>query len=275
MRLQNHLLLKFLTGTLFPLLLHGFQQSHNHHQMVARAETAIGATTMIMNGTIPTGNQQYVVMKILSSDTKTNQTLIQMIPVSDKNSYEPRIVLKYQSRFPYVSISENTPNDTVVAAVIAKDEDPGPSGSVSLSIEQGNELGHFKLVSTPLTNTIQVSGAPLSRARVPEYNLTIVARDHGQPQKLSSVNLVIKLDTSTLTPLLEPQTSLRPPVTDLMYVGGMLVAIFSALIIFIIAGCALVQRPSNKKGPPPRAASSTNSRLHPSDHCLCLGLTNL
>lgn len=214
---------------------------------------------------------------------------VSITPINYTNLHEPRIELRYQSKYPFVSLDERTPNNTVVAAVVVNDEDSGPNGETSLSIEHGNELGHFKLVSTTFTNTIQVNGAPLSKQRVPEYNLTIVARDHGSPPKSSSSNLVIKLYQSsapsqtyigTANAPLEPQPSLKPPVTDLMYVGAMLVVIFSALVFLIIIGCALVQRPKNKphKGlPPSRATSATNSRLHPTDQCsaYCLGLTNL
>lgn len=238
------------------------------------------------------------------------------------NLHEPRIELRYQSHYSYVSLAESSPNNTVVAAVIVNDEDTGPNGETSLAIEQGNELNHFKLISTGVTNTIQVNGAPLSRARQAEYNLTIVARDHGSPPKASSSTLVIKLNASTvqshyssslsnnggsggynagnylhgtnsinngagnypynsqqqaqtnLNSPLDAQSSLKPPVTDLMYVGTMLVVMFSAVIILIIIGCALVQRPQkvpkggHKGQPPTRTTSASNSRIvPPTDQC--------
>lgn len=202
------------------------------------------------------------------------------------NLHEPRLELRYPSKFPYVSIDEKISNHTVVAAVIVNDEDSGPNGETSLTIEHGNELAHFKLVSTQFSNTIQVNGAPLSRSRVPEYNLTIVARDHGSPPKSSAVNLVIKLNTSSttstsssnaatpptggLSPWSEPSSN--QPVTDLMYVGLMLVVIFSALILIIIIACAIVHKPNNKKVAPPR----TTRMHHQPEHCFCVSRpTNL
>lgn len=230
------------------------------------------------NGTAPLSNQFYI--KVIHNDSKSNLSYVNIMPVNYPNHNEPRIDLRYTSKYPYVSLDERAPNNTVVAVVVVDDPDNGPSGEVSLSIEHGNELNHFRLVSTGYSNTIQVNGAPLSKHRVPEYNLLIVARDHGIPPRSSNITLVIKLTTSThqlaTNAPLEPQPNLKPPVTDLMYVGAMLVVIFSALIFLIIIGCALVQRPKSKKGPPPRATSATNSRIHPStDHCFCLGLSNL
>lgn len=182
---------------------------------------------------------QYVVLRT-QSDPKTGRpSIVNIIPITVANNYEPRIELRYQSSAPYVTLDDKSPNNTVVAGVVVFDEDSGPSGETSLSLEHGNELNHFQLVSTSLSNTIRVNGAPLSRSRVPEYNLTIVARDHGQPQKSSSVNLIIKLlESNQETPL--PQHS-KPPVTNLIYIGAMLVIIFSSLIFLIIIACAVAQ----------------------------------
>lgn len=222
-------------------------------------------------------SNQVLPKDILNKLIRNNLALLSMPHSNSTNLHEPRLELRYQSKYPFVSIDERTPNNTVVAAVVVNDEDSGPNGETSLTIEHGNELGHFKLVSTQFTNTIQVNGAPLSRLRVAEYNLTIVAQDHGSPPKSSAVNLVIKLNTS-LSPIgtnapLEPQPSLKPPVTDLMYIGLMLVVIFSAFILIVIIACALVHKPKSKIGPLPRTTSNTNSRMHPSD-CLCSGHTH-
>lgn len=254
----------------------GSQANSANSNMAAMAQAAAQAVVaQAVNGSTLNSNQ--FIIKFFHQDSKNNLAYVSILPVNYTNLHEPRIELRYQSIYPYVSIDERSPNNSVVAAVVVNDEDSGPSGETNLSIEHGNELGHFKLVSTQFTNTIQVNGAPLSKHRVPEYNLTIVARDHGSPPKFSSVNLVIKLSASQISPTnapLEPQSSSKEPVTDLIYVGLMLVIIFIVLIILIISGCVLVQRPKNKKGPPPRTTSSTNSRMHPCDHNLCLGHTN-
>lgn len=252
------------------------------------------ATVAAANGGSSAANSNQFVIKWIHNDPKNQMAYVSITPVNYTNLHEPRIELRYQSKYSFVSLDERTPNNTVVAAVVVNDEDSGPNGETTLSIEHGNELGHFKLVSTPFTNTIQVNGAPLSRHKIPEYNLTIVARDHGSPPKSSSSNLVIRLHASHYSPNsiasnnnapLEAQSSSKPPVPDLIYVGAMLVVIFSAVVFLIIISCALVQRPKNKphKGPLPptasRARSGTGSRTlsHTTDQCsaYCLGLTSL
>uniref|UniRef100_A0A6G1SGJ3 Cadherin-related tumor suppressor n=1 Tax=Aceria tosichella TaxID=561515 RepID=A0A6G1SGJ3_9ACAR len=226
------------------------------------------------------GSNQFVI-KFIHNDPKNQMAYVSITPVNYTNLHEPRIELRYQSKYPYVSMPEGSPNNTVVAAVVVQDEDTGPNGETTLSIEQGNELGHFKLVSTAFTNTIQVNG-PLSRHRVPEYNLTIVARDHGSPPKSSSSNLVIKVHQAPNQASIQPlEPSPKPPVTDLMYVGTMLVLMFAAVVILIIFGCALVQRPHkaskhSHKGPPPtRTTSASNSRIiSPTDQCSAYCMSN-
>lgn len=165
-----------------------------------------------------------------------------------------------------MSLDERSPNKTVVAIVFVSDEDTGPGGETDLAIEGGNELGHFRLVVTSLSNTIQVNGAPLSRQSIPEYNLTLVARDRGSPSKMSAVTLAIKLTSLPHAQVpLDPLPAFRPPlVSELIYAGTMLVILFSASVFFIIIGCALVQKPRCKKPPMPttavtnQAASTTN-----------------
>lgn len=177
------------------------------------------------------------------------------------NWHEPRIELRYNSRNRFVSLDERSPNKTVVAIVFVSDEDSGSGGETDLAIEGGNELGHFRLVVTALSNTIQVNGAPLSRHSIPEYNLTLVARDRGTPSRMSAVTLAIKLTSSSSAQLpLDPLPAFRPPlVSELIYAGTMLVILFSASVFFIIIGCALVQKPRGKKPPLPTNTNNTTS----------------
>lgn len=181
--------------------------------------------------------------------------------VAQSNWHEPRIELRYNSKNRFVNLEERLPNNTVVAIVFVSDEDTGPGGETTVAIEAGNELGHFKLVVTPMSNTIQVNGAPLSRQSIPEYNLTLVARDRGTPPRMSAVNLTIKLTSlpSTQSPLEPPPIFKPPPVSDLIHAGALLVILFSASVFFIIIGCALVRKPRGKKPALPEVVCRTSS----------------
>lgn len=193
-------------------------------------------------------NQNYVI-KILEIDKLTNLAYANIAPFNVTNAHEPRIELRYQSNYPYIELPENTKQNSVVAALVVNDPDTGASGETSLFIEGGNELNNFKIFSTQHSNTIQVAN-PLNKNVKSDYNLTIVARDHGTPPKQSSVNLVIKLTQATGSYTAPSSSSnawesqSKPPVTDFMYYGTMLVFIFLLLVIVIIFVCALVQRPN-------------------------------
>lgn len=174
------------------------------------------------------------------------------------NLHEPRIALRYNSKDRFVYLDETSPNNTVLAIVFVADEDTGLNGETSVAIEGGNELGHFKLVSTHISNTIQVNGAPLSKRIVPEYNLTLRARDRGMPPKMSTVNLLIKLTSSPPAEAHEPPLAFKPPpISDLIHAGTMLIIIFSASVFFVIIGCALAQKPRGKKPGPLLAPMTT------------------
>lgn len=256
------------TGSIITQNNFGLVNTNNTINMNNQTQLPILPTSQAANALLPQG--KYIFKMI----TKDNTPYLELMSVNPPNLHEPRIEFRYQTKYPgYVSMPENSPNNTVVAAVLVQDED---GNETSLSIEAGNELGHFKLVCTGHTNTVQVNG-PLARHRVPEYNLTIVARDHGTPPKSSSSNLVIKVHPApNWAPSLGPDqpSGPKPPVTDLMYVGTMLVLMFAAVVILIIFGCALVQRPqkankhTHKGQPPTRTTSATNSRIiAPTDQC--------
>lgn len=243
------------------------------------AQSSTGSSSSPANG------NQFVI-KFIHNDSRNNISYVNIVPVNYANLHEPRIDLRYNARQPWVNVDERAPNNTVVAAVLVSDPDSGPSGETSLSIEHGNELNHFKLVSTGNSNTIQVNGSPLSRLRQQEYNLLIVARDHGSPPKSSNITLVIKITSNNpLSPIayngnngynnppipVDSLQSTKPPVpTDLLNVGIMLVIVFSIIIFVFITGCAIFQRPKVKKGPPPpRTTSATNLRpiYQPQEQC--------
>ena len=106
----------------------------------------------------------------------------------DENDHDPVIIFSYpdQGQRPYPTVDEGARDNTVVAIVSVTDQDQGRNGNATMRIVRGNERGHFKLQA----GLIQVSGR-LDRERVGKYNLTIEARDHGQPFRSSKAHLII------------------------------------------------------------------------------------
>nr|XP_012234819.1 PREDICTED: cadherin-related tumor suppressor [Linepithema humile] len=109
----------------------------------------------------------------------------------DANDHDPLIKFSFIPPHAEVAnVDENTPNNTIVAAVTVADEDEGPNGETSLEIRAGNELSHFWLEETQTFNIVRVNGR-LDREEIPKYNLTVVATDKGTPPRSATAYLVI------------------------------------------------------------------------------------
>ncbi|KAK6486696.1 protocadherin-16-like [Huso huso] len=79
-----------------------------------------------------------------------------------------------------VSVMEDQPIGFVVLYVMARDSDLGESGRVAYQIQSGNAGGRFNL--NPNSGSLSIVKA-LDREEQGLYNLTIVAEDHGSPQR--------------------------------------------------------------------------------------------
>ncbi|KAK1169607.1 hypothetical protein AOXY_G8441 [Acipenser oxyrinchus oxyrinchus] len=79
-----------------------------------------------------------------------------------------------------VSVMEDQPIGFVVLYVMARDSDLGESGRVAYRIQSGNAGGRFNL--NPNSGSLSIVKA-LDREEQGLYNLTIVAEDHGFPQR--------------------------------------------------------------------------------------------
>uniref|UniRef100_A0A8C5BE63 Dachsous cadherin-related 1a n=1 Tax=Gadus morhua TaxID=8049 RepID=A0A8C5BE63_GADMO len=87
-----------------------------------------------------------------------------------------------------VSVMEDQPVGFVALYVVARDTDQGENGRVSYSIESGNAGGAFSL--NPNTGSLSIF-KPLDREEEETFNLTVVAKDHGTPQRTSSQLLCV------------------------------------------------------------------------------------
>ncbi|XP_038867651.1 protocadherin alpha-3-like [Salvelinus namaycush] len=108
----------------------------------------------------------------------TDKTVI--IKIVDVNDNAPEIEVTSFSN----SISEDSRPGTTVALISVNDLDSGLNGKVVCSLTEDNP---FKLTPSLQESMYSVvTKSPLDREKQPEYDLTIVAKDAGQPS-LSSV----------------------------------------------------------------------------------------
>ncbi|XP_053297977.1 protocadherin-16 [Pleuronectes platessa] len=89
-----------------------------------------------------------------------------------------------------VSIMEDQPVGFVILYVMARDDDEGENGRVSYRIQTGNSAGRFSL--NPNTGSLSILKS-LDREEQEDFNLTIVAEDHGIPQLSRSQVLCVQV----------------------------------------------------------------------------------
>lgn len=113
----------------------------------------------------------------------------------DANDHDPTIRFRFfPSTASYATVDENAENGSVVAAVSVIDLDEGLNGETSgVEIQGGNELGHFRLESTPSFDIVRVNQV-LDREQISKYNLTITAIDRGIPPRSSTAFLIIEVN---------------------------------------------------------------------------------
>ncbi|XP_074147776.1 protocadherin-12 [Sminthopsis crassicaudata] len=123
-----------------------------------------------------------------------------LIKILDVNDNSPSIHITWASQ-PSV-ISEALPKDSFIALVIASDLDSGDNGLVHCSLSQGQ--GHFQLKRTNGNTYMLLTSAILDRERWPEYNLTLLAQDHGEQPLSAKKQITIQIsDINDNAPVFE------------------------------------------------------------------------
>ncbi|KAJ8405289.1 hypothetical protein AAFF_G00322800 [Aldrovandia affinis] len=102
------------------------------------------------------------------------------VKVRDINDNSPRIHITWTPPdSPVATVSEGAGEETFLALVMVSDADSGENGEVRVHVQHGG--GHFRLKRIHGDNYMIVTNGTLDRERKMEYNLTLVARDHGKP----------------------------------------------------------------------------------------------
>ncbi|XP_056672531.1 protocadherin gamma-B4 [Monodelphis domestica] len=117
------------------------------------------------------------------------------IEVLDVNDNAPEVLLQ--------SIPSVIPEDilprTVIALIKTRDKDSGHNGEVSCEIKGKVP---FKILSSSKNSYKLMTDGPLDRERIPEYNITVIATDKGNPS----------LSTSKILTLVVGDVNDNPPV---------------------------------------------------------------
>jgi len=132
--------------------------------------------------------------------TNYNLITIQQVTIilKDVNDVKPIFITPNET-----SVSENIPINTVMMAVKAIDRDEGRNGYIEYSLESNSSSIPFTLGS--VDGLLRVSGR-LDREAKANYELTVTARDRGEPPKSTSTKIVVKiLDENDNSPVFDPK----------------------------------------------------------------------
>ena len=124
------------------------------------------------------------------------------ISILDENDERPT----FDENLIEVSLSENTAPNTVVALVSAIDRDQGTNGSVSYIFNEDVEQNYPGIFSLDSSTGRVTTRSKLDREAMPQYDITVEARDRGIPplSSTATVRLTV-LDVNDNSPEFYPQ----------------------------------------------------------------------
>ncbi|KAG8579436.1 hypothetical protein GDO81_010886 [Engystomops pustulosus] len=126
-----------------------------------------------------------------------------VIKVLDINDNAPDIKVTWASKdSSEIVVSEAVPLGSFVALIMLNDPDSGENGQVHCHLVQDHE--HFRLEKSNGNTYILITNAILDREKWDEYELTIQAKDQGEPSFSATKSLKIRVsDANDNTPIFE------------------------------------------------------------------------
>ncbi|KAL2077291.1 hypothetical protein ACEWY4_026795 [Coilia grayii] len=123
-----------------------------------------------------------------------------IIEVTDVNDNAPVMALMSYSNV----LPENAPPGTVIAMINVQDDDSEENGKVTCSIDSSLP---FKIKSSLTDYYSLVTDSELDREQISMYNITVTAKDGGNPPQSSSKTLSVKIsDINDHAPVFEHET---------------------------------------------------------------------
>ncbi|CAH8467464.1 unnamed protein product [Schistosoma rodhaini] len=125
-----------------------------------------------------------------------NVTAEVFINVIDQNDHAP----KFEKQIFYYNLSEDMPVNSIVAILIAQDDDFGQNAEITYKLDdlQGHAIKTFRLDRNNGTLWLRT---PLDREKLDSYTFKVLAYDHGIPKQSSSCQVHIKVhDINDNTP---------------------------------------------------------------------------
>ena len=165
-------------------------------------DSSTGDVVLVMFLDFETADQYNMTVRGLeTSTTGLSQDVSLLVVVTPINESPP----VFTSAVYTETVLENITRGSVVAQVVARDNDTGLDGNVTFRIVSGNVNGTFAI--DILNGTISLA-MPLDREAFPMYSLVIEASDQGQPSFTSMARVTITVgDVNDNAPTISPVSS--------------------------------------------------------------------
>ncbi|XP_043256897.1 cadherin-related tumor suppressor [Colletes gigas] len=133
------------------------------------------------------------------------------VTILDENDEAPR----FSQSVVEVTLSENTPPQSLVATLTAVDNDQGTNGSVAYSFHSSVSRDYPKTFALDGLSGQLTTKIGLDRETTAEYRILVIAKDQGSPPQTSTATVVLTLeDVNDNSPVFYPWRYLMPIPED-------------------------------------------------------------
>lgn len=133
------------------------------------------------------------------------------VTILDENDEAPR----FSENVVEITLSENTPPNSLVATLTAVDNDQGTNGSVAYSFHSCVSRDYPKTFALDALTGQLTTKIALDRETVAEYRILVIAKDQGTPVQSSTATVVLTLeDVNDNSPVFYPWKYLMPISED-------------------------------------------------------------
>ncbi|KAK9298595.1 hypothetical protein QLX08_008094 [Tetragonisca angustula] len=133
------------------------------------------------------------------------------VTILDENDEAPR----FSQNVVRVTLSENTPSQSLVATLTAVDNDQGTNGSVAYSFHSSVSRDYPKTFALDGLTGQLTTKVNLDRETIAEYRILVIAKDQGTPPQSSTATVMLILeDVNDNSPVFYPWRYLMPIPED-------------------------------------------------------------
>lgn len=185
---------------------YGFEAGNEQNWFLIDGETGLVTTIAKLDREI----QGSVELKVTARDGGPNPKFVSThlrVTILDENDEAP----KFSQAFVEVTLSENTPANSLVATLSAVDNDQGTNGSVAYSLHPNVLRDYPKTFSLDALTGQLMTKISLDREKIDEYRVLVIAKDQGTPPQSSTATVLLTLeDVNDNPPIFYPTNYFFP-----------------------------------------------------------------